>query len=259
MSTSPGYLDDLRARYPALAATPAAVIGFGASRGDYEQSQRLPAPAQRFRRDRGECHFVYTGAAGPVLPHAIAVLFDGLRRYRERTPERARRLRFHFLGPSYVAAGEGKNSILPVADACGVADQVEETPHRLGHLECLRLQAEADALLLPGSSDLAYSPSKVYSYYLSSRPILGLVFKASVMERLLDELGCAYLVRVHSGEPKDAAYEALARFFDAALDGFPAGILPQRNDALFDSSYLAESLASRQAGLFARAMKFSAK
>jgi hypothetical protein len=50
-------------------------------------------------------------------------------------------------------------------------------------------------LLLPGSSDLAYSPSKVYPYYLSRRPTLGLVFKNSVMERLLDELACAYMVR----------------------------------------------------------------
>ncbi|MBI5771154.1 MAG: glycosyltransferase [Verrucomicrobia bacterium] len=254
MSVSPGYLADLRARYGVLATTPAAVIGFGASRGDLEQSKKLPAPAHRYPRAAGELHFVYTGAAGPVTPHAITVLFDGLRRYRERSPERARRLRFHFLGTSYVAPGCGQNSVLPFAEACGVADQVAEIPHRLGHLECLRLQAEADALLLPGSSDPAYSPSKIYPYYLSGRPILGLVFKASVMEQLLDELGCAYMVRFHADEPKDAAHEALARFFDAACAGFPSGILPRRNDARFDSTYLAESLTARQSDLFARAL-----
>jgi hypothetical protein len=254
MSVSPSYLADLRARYPWFSRVPAEVINFGASRNDLVQAATLPAPAHRYRDDKSELHILYTGAAGPVMPHALTVLFDGLRLYRDRFPERARRLRFHFLGTSYVAPGQGKNSVMPIAEICGVADQVEEIPHRLGHLECIRLQCDTDVLLLAGSSDLAYSPSKIYPYYLAGRPILALVFEDSVLEKLLEQLNCATIVRFRESEPKDAALAGLSRFFDQALMGFPPLSLPVRNEAFFNENFLAESLTHRQCDLFDRAL-----
>ena len=187
------------------------------------------------------------------MPHSLTVLFDGLRRYRASQPDRAARLRFHFVGTSYVAPGKGQPSVLPVAQECGVADLVSEIPHRIGHFEAMRWQRQADVLLLPGSSDLAYSPSKIYPYFLTGRPILGVVFRTSVMERLLDDLGCAFLVRFASDELKEQAYADLAAFFDLAVAGFPAGSLRPRNQELFQRSYLAEELTRRQCALFDQA------
>lgn len=254
MSVSPSYLTDLRERYPHFATVPTAVIRFGASQADLAIAQRLPQSPYEYPHDQGRVNFLYTGASGPVMPHALTVLFTGLRRYRERNPERAARLRFHFVGTSYVAPGRGKASVLPVAKLCGVAENVDEVPHRIGHLEALRLQMDADILLLPGSSDLAYSPSKIYPYYLTGRPILGLVFRDSVMESLLDELSCAYMVRFRQNEPKDEAYVELHRFFDLALDGKLANSLPVRNEAYFREHYLADELTRQQCGLFERAL-----
>lgn len=254
MSVSPSYIDDLRTRYPWFREVPTSVILFGASRNDLAEAARLPPPAHRYRREKNELHFLYTGAAGPVMPHALTVLCEGLRLYRNRFPERALRLRFHFLGTSYVAPGQGRNSVMPIAEMCGVSDQVEEIPHRLGHLECIRLQRDADALLLPGSSDLAYSPSKIYPYYLSGRPILALVFKNSVLEQILRNLNCAIVARFSENESKSEAHENLARFFDMALEGFPAGSLPQRNDEHFNRHYLADDLTRQQCDLFNRAL-----
>jgi len=254
MSVSPSYLADLRKRYPRFAAVPTAVIRFGATRIDIPIARALPHSPYEYPRSQGEVNFLYTGASGPVMPHALTVLFTGLRRYRELHPERAGRLRFHFIGTSYVAPGRGKASVLPVAKLCGVAENVDEVPHRIGHLEALRLQLDADILLLPGSSDLAYSPSKIYPYYLTGRPILGLVFRDSVMEGLLDELACAYMVRFRQNEPKDEAYAGLHRFFDLALNGLTADSLPVRNEAYFRREYLAEELTRQQCELFNRAL-----
>ncbi len=254
MSVSPSYLDDLRKRYPWFQRIPSTVIGFGASRDDLVKAAALPPPTYHYHKEHGELNFLYTGASGPVMPHALTVLFDGLRLYRDRFPEKARRLRLHFLGTSYVAPGKGICSVLPFAEICGVADQVAEIPHRLGHLECIRLQSDADVLLLPGSSDLAYSPSKLYPYYLAGRPILALVFKDSVMEKLLHEINCSVMVGFRENEAKDTAHAALAAFFDHALAGFPPGSLPQRNDTFFNQYYLAETLTRAQGDLFNRAL-----
>ncbi len=253
MSVSPSYCDDLRSHYPSFRRVPTEVIRFGASEPDLAIARQLPADPL-FQRNHGEIHLLYTGASGPVMPHSLTVLFDGLRLYRERHPERAARLRMHFLGTSYVAPGKGVPSVMPVAESCGVADLVDEVPHRIGHLAALRMQEQADVLLLPGSSDLAYSPSKVYPYVLTGRPILGLVFRDSVMERLLDELSCAYMVRFHEHESKHEAHADLARFFDLALAGFPVGSLPDRNLEHFNRTYLAGSLTHQQSKLFHRAV-----
>ncbi len=254
VSVSPHYIAELRERYPYLASVPAEVIGFGASRQDVVVAAGLKTHTDRYHRKPGELHVLYTGASGPVMPHSLTVLFQGLKLYHERSPLRAKRLRFHFFGTSYVAPGQGKNSVIPVAQSCGVADQVDEIPHRLGHLECLCLLREADVLLLPGSSDLAYSPSKVYPYYLTGRPVLGLVFKDSVMEKLLDELSFTCMVRFGSDEAKQDAHEALCRFFDLAIDGFPPGTFPERNDEYFNAHFLADTLTARQCRLFDQAL-----
>jgi hypothetical protein len=254
MSVSPSYLDDLRARYPGFALKPTAVLRFGASPSDLELARDLPAFEYAFPTHDGDRHFLYTGASGPVMPHALLVLFTALRTYREKCPERGRRLKFHFIGTSYVPPGQGKNSVMPIADQCGVADQVREVPHRIGYLDTLQLQNRADVLMLLGSSDLAYSPSKIYLYFLTDRPILGIVFRDSVMERLLDELACGYVVRFRERDPKEEAYARLHRFFDYTLDGFPAQALPERNREHFNAHYLAEELTRQQSLLFERAL-----
>ena len=256
MSVSASYLDDLKERYRQVADTPMAVIRFGASRGDIPHALAIPEAPFTYPRGEGQVHFLYTGASGPVMPHALTVLFTALRLYQERNPAAARRLRFHFIGTSYVAPGRGKLSVMPVAALCDVAANVDEIPHRIGHLESLRLQLDADVLLLPGSSDLAYSPSKIYPYYLTGRPMLGLVFRDSVMEQLLDELSCAYMVRFRQAEAKDEAYARLHEYFELALAGFPAGSLPVRRDAYFRENYLADELTRQQCVLFDRALEY---
>jgi hypothetical protein len=254
MSVSPSYIKDLRERYPGFSDVPTEEIRFGASRGDIAIARTLPKSPYSLPQGGNHINIVYTGASGPVMPHALTVLFTGLRLYGEKDRSRADRLRFHFVGTSYVAPGKGKASVLPVATLCGVAENVSEVPHRIGHLESIRLLQDADALLLPGSSDLAYSPSKIYPYYLTRQPILGLVFCDSVMEKLLDELSCAYMVRFRQNEPKDKAYAGLHLFFDLILDGQLADSLPVRNDAYFNQHFLAEELTRKQCALFERAL-----
>jgi hypothetical protein len=247
---SPDYLSDIRARYSGIAVTPVAVIRFGASRADLALAANDAGRPPPFPRQDGKIHFVYTGASGPIMPHAVTLMFEALRQFRTAEPAAAARLRFHFVGTSYVAPGSGIPSVWRLAENYGLADLVEETAHRIGHLEAIRWQQHADVLLLPGSSDRAYSPSKLYPYFMADRPILGLVFRQSVLEHLLEELDCAYLVRFTEDEPHAQACTLIVRFFASALAGFPDKILPARNHVVFERQYLADSLTAEQCRLF---------
>ena len=251
ISVSPRYLSDLARRYPWFQDKPKTTIRFGVSAADFEYVRLHPPAGARLARQAGKIHLLYTGAAGPIMPHALDILFAGFSRYKQAHPERAARFQFHFVGTSYVAPGQGTLSVLPVAERFGLAGSVEEIPHRIGHLESLALLLQADALLLPGSSDPAYSPSKLYPYYLSGKPILGLVFENSYLQELLTEFACAWLVSFSPAGANDAAHSKLGEFFDHALSGFPAGVLLPRNDTAFRESYLAEPLTEAQCEFFA--------
>lgn len=250
ISVSPAYLTDLRQRYPHLAQIPGEVIGFGASRTDLARAIAGSNVGPSFSREAGEIHLVYTGVAGPVMQPALTRLFESFRLYRERSEANARRIQFHFIGTSYAAPGEGTDSVLPLARAAGVADHVAERSHRIGHLEALRWQIAADALILLGSNEPAYSPSKLYPYVLTGRPILALVSRASVAEQLVRELNCGFVVDLASSDQDDP----LHHFFDLAVARFPAGSLPVRHTRDFESRYLAEELTRRQCALFSRAL-----
>ncbi|MGD1030236.1 MAG: glycosyltransferase [Opitutaceae bacterium] len=257
MSVSDRLIEDLRSRHPRLARTPGAALPFGASRNDFARAALKPGPGGTRPRGAGERHLVYTGVSGPVMSQALLVLFTGLRRYRERFPEKAGRLRLHFIGTSYGLPGQQRPSVLPIAEQCGTADLVEEILPRTGFLNSIRLQRDAGTLLLLGSNDPDYSPSKVFQYYLAERPILGLVLHGSIMEALLDRLSCAFLVRFRETGPGDDTCDELARAFDRILDDRLMAGLPPRNEAFFRENFLADESARRQCALFESAASAS--
>jgi hypothetical protein len=266
ISVSAEYLRDLRQRYSWFRPIPAATLGFGASEHDLEVALKTPLERNGFSQNHShsfkplsgtsdrQFHLVYTGASGPITPHAASVLFAALRDFRAASPHHAKRLRLHFIGTSYAPAAQARPTLLPLAETFGVADLVLEQASRAGHLEALRAQASADVLLLLGSSDRAYSPSKLYPYFLAKRPILALVFRQSVLENLLQQLGGAALVRFSEDDSAEA-HDALIRLFSQLTQRGPT--LPtDRDETYFNQHYLARALTARQTQLFDRALEF---
>jgi len=249
ISVSQHYIEDLRHRYQWFARIPAEVIGFGASEADLMATAKMrrPSPLDSERIVR----MVYTGVAGPVMKPALEVFFDGLSAFCQKKAVPPQ-LRVEFLGTSYAYDGLARPTVVPIAQHFSVDGLVSEMPTRLGHLEALYEQTAADALLLLGTSDPAYSPSKLYPYYLSGRPILAIVLKDSYLEQLLRSLSCAVIVTFESSGQNDQTREQLTSFFTAMLTRFPAGSLPKRNNELFQREFLSGALTRRQCALFDR-------
>jgi hypothetical protein len=250
MTVSQSYLDDLQRRYRWFSSIPTEVIGFGASEADQAAAAKIRPPMPT--GSDAPHKIVYTGVAGPVMQPALEVLFDGLKAFRNESHSTPK-LNIQFLGTSYAAADAARPSVSPIACAFGTDDLVSETPTRLGFLQTLSEQAATQALLLLGTSDPAYSASKLYPYYLSGRPMLAVVLAGSYLERLLRELSCAVIVTFEPSGPTAQTRAKLTTFFTALLSGFPPGSLPSRNDELFRRKYLARSLTLRQCGLFDQA------
>ncbi len=253
ISVNAAYLNQLRGRYSWFSAKPAAVIPFGASESDFSLARTHPDLAPAFAREPGAVHLVSVGAAGPIMRSALARLFADVRALRATDPAAAARLRFHFIGTSYAPAGLAAPSVAPLAVEFGVSDLVREQPARVGYFTALKTLLAADAIIVPGSDDPAYSPSKIATCFLAEKPTLALAPAHSSFERIVDELGFASVAR----EPTPPGDPTVADFLRSVLAPPPHPLPATRQTARFAAHHTARARTRQQCALFDQALSFA--
>jgi glycosyltransferase involved in cell wall biosynthesis len=244
VSVSPGYLKQLRGRYPWFAAKPAAVIPFGAAPSDFRKAREAFDLTPAIPLEPGTLCCASVGAVGPIMREALEHLFSAVRRVRAEDPARAGRLRFHFVGTSYAPEGRNVASVLPVAEAFGVADLVREEPRRVEYFTALRTMLEADALVVPSSLDPHYSPSKLAGCFLAEKPVLSLAPAGSALERLAGELGIGPVATIPGTD------RVADNFIRALVTGQTGPLLAARRTGQFEEVHSARARTREQCALF---------
>lgn len=181
ISVSRDYIETLQRRYPKLKLSPAETIPFGADEKDLEIARSNPQVNRFFRPGNGEIHGVYVGRAGFDMAPALRVIFSALREGLRQNSALFSRVRLHFIGTSYAGDGRSSKSVEPLAVEMGVGDYVREHPQRVPYFEALHLLLDADFLVVIGSDDPQYSASKIYSYVLANKPLVGALHERSKM------------------------------------------------------------------------------
>jgi hypothetical protein len=190
VSVSDAYIRTLRHRYPWIAEETCATIPFGASMSDFTAAAELEWRNPFFRSGSARMHGVAVGRGGSDMGTAARILF---RACREVTGEESTGAspRLFFIGTDYAPAGAGRKTLEPLARREGLGENdVMERPERLPYLEGLRLLSDADFLIVLGSDDAQYSPSKVYPYLLAGRPIVSILHEDSPVVDLMRRAGC---------------------------------------------------------------------
>jgi glycosyltransferase involved in cell wall biosynthesis len=143
----------------------------------------------------GLVHAVYVGTLLPTGLETLRAVCAAWSRWRARDAESASRLRMHFIGTSNQRWG-GVRRAVPIAREHGLGDFVTEHPDRLDYFDALQALRDATAVLLIGSREPHYTPSKVYPAMVSGRPILAVYHAASTATDLLRRFGRAPAVRL---------------------------------------------------------------
>jgi hypothetical protein len=177
-------------------ATPTYVseIPIGWDAADIDAVERRGTRPALIPRD-GRVNICYTGT---LLPMGIAMLravLAGTRALIERDPDLADRIRFYFFGTSNQSTGADLR-VLPHARELGVAHLVHEHPARLDYLDALDALRQADALLLLGSSERHYTPSKIFPALLANRPMLAVYHRESTAVQMLSHAAPSPAARV---------------------------------------------------------------
>ena len=250
VSVSEDYLAQLRSRYAWFASRPAAVIPFGASEADFALVREHPEIAPAFIREPGTVCVVSVGAIGPIMRQALERLFDGVAELRRRTPAAAARLRFYFIGTSYAPRGRAELSVTPLAESKGVGDLVREQPDRVGYFTSIKTLLAADAIVIPGSDDRGYNPSKTALCFLAEKPVLVLTLAGSTLERTARELGFATVAHC----PAQSGDQTPADFLGELLANPASAQLLKRDIGAFRATHTAQARTRQQCELFERVL-----
>jgi len=148
-----------------------------------------------FSKGDGLVHVVYVGTLLPTGLDTLRAVFAALSQWRRRDASSAARLRMHFIGTSNQRSG-GVPRVLPIASELGVADIVTEHPDRIDYFDALQALDDADAVLLMGTSETHYTPSKLYPAMAIGRPMLAIYHAASTATGMLRRFGGAPAVRL---------------------------------------------------------------
>jgi len=188
-----------------------AEIPIGWDLADVDAVTSRPAHPALIARD-GRLNICYAGTLLPLGVATLRAVLAGARALIERDSRLADRLRFHFFGTSNQTTG-GAPRVLPHARELGVEHLVREHTARLDYLDALDALRQADALLLLGSSEPHYTPSKVFPALLANRPLVAVYHEQSTVVELLRAAApppASHVITFGDGRPVEGTVGCIA-------------------------------------------------
>jgi hypothetical protein len=251
IAVSDSYPPMLARSYPWFDAREVRVLPFGATENDFAVAEQHPPRQPLVDFGDGMFHHVYTGRCGPDMADALRILFRAFGQFRAAQPAEARRMRFHFIGTGYAPPPLGEKSVMPIAQAEGVAEQVEEQPYRIPYFESLWYLKRAHALVAVGSNDATYSASKIFPYTLARKPLLLVFHTNSLVMKFAETVRVGTRVGFTSDADIDRMAERLKRSW------FESRAYEHRSD--FDEAAFAPYSAAAMTTEVAKVFEFAVK
>jgi len=225
----------------------AAEIPIGWDPADLDAIARRQPPHRLIPND-GRINVCYVGTLLPLGVATLRAVLAAARALIERDSSFADRLRFYFFGTSNQSAG-AQARVIPHARELGVEHLVSEHPARLDYLDSLDALRQASALLLLGSSEPHYTPSKVFPALLAGRPMLAVYRRESTVVDMLRTAApspATHLLTFDESHPVERLVGCIAEALYALVHTADSDVLINRA-AL--EPWSARALAGRLAGL----------
>ncbi|MBM3778636.1 MAG: glycosyltransferase family 4 protein [Acidimicrobiia bacterium] len=207
-------IDDIAYRLPDVVPAVRAALPLGFELGDRDAVDGALRANRQFDGRDGRVHLVYVGT---VLPRGVSVLralLSAVATLTGRQPAIRDRLRLHFFGTSNQRGAGQRPRVLPLAEELGLVTLVHEVPARIDYLDALRVQIDAHAVMLLGSDEPHYTPSKVFPALLSGRPLLAVYHEASSVVDLLAACPLATTITFPDGDAVAGRVASIAEVID---------------------------------------------
>lgn len=208
-----GYYRGVLERNPHLrtqVVTRAMPYGFDVR--DHEEARRGMAGFRPVFPKDGKINLIYAGALLPRAHENLRLFLQALL-FLEKDPKWKGKVRVTFIGTGPDPKRPDLYTIRWVAEETGAGGLVSEVPGRVAYLDVLRNLEAADGIVVLGSDESHYSPSKIYQSMLSGKPVFGLMHPESLATRTIRELG-AGMVATNPDAPALTADRLAEKFKD---------------------------------------------
>lgn len=236
---------ELAERYPWLDTLRMSAVPIGGDPDDAAALRRVPAYVQESSSSSAKFDFNYVGTALPRAGPLLAILFEGLARLREVSPDLAGQIRLRFVGTSNQPGESSDYRVVALTKAAGVADLVSERPGRVPFVDALRILASSHAVLMVGSDEPHYTASKIYPGLMSGRPFLSIFHAESSAHRVLSAAGGGAALAYHGEHDRE-------RLISRVSDGLAGLVTDPTSYGCANPTAYAPFTADAVAGQFAR-------
>ncbi len=237
-------------RNPHLRHIPKRALQYGMSEWDFEQAALNPVHPRRLDPRGRSPQLVYAGAFLPKAVLPMRGLLKGMAKVN-RAERKDDPVRLLCLGTGVSA--KGGEQVRQIAEDVGAGEWLTEFPERHDYLEILATLKAADGIVIVGSTEPHYSPSKLFQAVLARRPVLALLHEKSEAAQIMTQTnaGVAVLFDAHPNE------NHLSRQCSRVLQHWPSSSPEVRWEAF--RPYLAESIAHELASFYDEVLKFHAE
>jgi hypothetical protein len=249
-TVSRAYRDKLCERLAWFGDIPWLEIPFGGAVADFERMKSLNIHQRIFNRDDGHIHWVHVGRGGQDMEKSVRALCRALKQEQVTNPV-LRKVRLHFIGTDYAEAGRARKTLEPVAVEEGLEGIFIEHPLRVPYAIALQCLLDAHAIVMPGSSDSAYSASKLYPCILARRPLLAVFHRNSLVHKVLAETKAGTAV---SFDSKDSTDQLASAITQAWLEPGLWQVVPDTDWAAFEQ-YTDRGMTRKLSAFFLAASK----
>lgn len=243
ISVSDEYISLLKDRYNELKEIPFKIIPFGVHNLDFKIA--IENKFDDFLElEHSKKNIIYTGAIGSIMKESIEFFCKSLYTLKETRRTYYDKLNFYFIGTSYTPNNLATESVIPIAEQFDVADCIKEFPNRIGYFNSINLLQRSDGLIVLGSDDNSYNPSKLFTYIYTEKQIIGIFKKQSTASSMIDNLGSGIVI--YYDHPEKSLDDFLT-FFERIID---VDTFPKETSEKRLESYHSEYLTKEQCLLF---------
>jgi len=188
-----------------------AEIPMASSESDFRVLSEGYRPETRlFDPDDGRFHVVYAGTIPPSFDDSLSCFLSGLSACIAGD-ELGREVCVWLIGTGTWSHGSGSRRVKEAIDSFGLSAHVKEHPSRIGYVDALWHLKAASAVVVLGSNEPHYTPSKAYQAVNSGSPVLALLPGDCGASSLVRSSGRGIVVNYSDGHPAvvDGVREAL--------------------------------------------------
>lgn len=200
---SKSYYQGVIERNPRLSKT--CIFGampYGGEPLDHQFLKELNIQPYLFDK-RNKIQIVYAGAILPKSILLIKWMFNAIKNNFFLFND----VEFHFIGTGKFANDDSMYSVKEMAEKLGLwQDVIFEYPKRIPYLDVLSHLNAVDGILVVGSTEPHYTPSKIFQGVLSEKPIMAVLHKESSAVKLFEEQQIGKLLAIDD-QPDQTTFE----------------------------------------------------